>query len=49
MPTKTVDVFDKTGKLLQTYPIVLGGLNYEPTDWDFEKRLYAARRRQARL
>lgn len=37
MPAKLVDVFDKKGKLLNTYKISMNGLNYEPQNKEFEK------------
>lgn len=44
MRKKLVDVFDGKGKLLHSYPIVLGGLNYEPTEQEFiEQALKSAK------
>jgi hypothetical protein len=30
-----VDIFDKHGKLLFTYPVTIHGLNYAPTEREF--------------
>ncbi|HZE60525.1 MAG TPA: hypothetical protein VE085_08215 [Burkholderiales bacterium] len=35
MPKKLADIFDKNGKLLHTYPIVVEGQNYTPTSKEF--------------
>ena len=38
MPTREVDIINKkTGKQLFTYPIVLAGQNYEPTEDEFRQ------------
>ena len=37
MTERKVDVMDKTGKVLHTYPITIGTSNPSPKDVDFEK------------
>jgi hypothetical protein len=37
VPAKVVDVFDNHRKLLNSYEIVLNGLNYEPQDCEFSE------------
>lgn len=32
-----VDIFNKEGKLLFTYPVILRGLNYTPTEEEFRE------------
>ena len=44
MTERMVDVMDKTGKVLHTYPITIGALNPSPKDADFEKAALSAAR-----
>ncbi len=37
MTERKVDVMDKAGKVLHTYPITIGGSNPSPKDADYEK------------
>ena len=38
MPKRDVDIINKkTGKHLFTYPVVLAGLNYEPSEEEFKQ------------
>jgi hypothetical protein len=37
VPAKVVDVFDNRNKLLNSYEVVLNGLNYEPQDREFSE------------
>ena len=39
MPSHDVDIINKkTGKLLFTYPIILAGLNYDPTEEEYRQQ-----------
>ena len=44
MTERKVDVMDKTGKVLHTYPITIGTSNPSPKDADFEKAALSAAR-----
>ena len=37
MTERKVDVMDRTGKVLHTYPITIGAPNVSPKDADYEK------------
>ena len=42
MNERKVDVMDKTGKVLHTYPITVGAPNTSPKDAEFEKAALSA-------
>ncbi len=42
MTERKVDVMDKTGKVLHTYPITLGATTPSPRDADYEKAALSA-------
>jgi len=42
MTERKVDVMDKTGKVLHTYPITIAGSNPPPKDADYEKAALGA-------
>ena len=44
MTERKVDVMDKTGKVLHTYPITIDPLNTSPKDADYEKAALSAAR-----
>jgi hypothetical protein len=44
MTERNVDVMDKTGKVLHTYPITLGATTPSPRDADYEKAALSAAR-----
>ena len=44
MTERKVDVMDKAGKVLHTYPITIGTLNPSPKDADYEKAAISAAR-----
>jgi hypothetical protein len=44
MTERKVDVMDKTGKVLHTYPITIDALNTSPKDADCEKAALGAAR-----
>ena len=44
MTERKVDVMDKTGKVLHTYPITIGALNPSAKDADYEKAALSAAR-----
>jgi hypothetical protein len=44
MSERKVDVLDKAGKVLHTYPITLDASNTHPKDADYEKAALAAAR-----
>ena len=44
MTERRVDVMDKAGKVLHTYPITLGASNTSPRDADYEKEALSAAR-----
>jgi hypothetical protein len=44
MAERKVDVMDKAGKVLHTYPITLGASNISPKDADYEKEALSAAR-----
>ena len=44
MTERRVDVMDKTGKVLHTYPITIGASNTSPKDADYEKAALNAAR-----
>ena len=44
MTERNVDVMDRTGKVLHTYPITIGASNPSPKDADYEKAALSAAR-----
>ena len=44
MTERKVDVMDRTGKVLHTYPITIGTSNPSPKDADYEKAALSAAR-----
>ena len=42
MIERKVDVFNKAGKVLHTYPITIGASNASPKDADYEKEALSA-------
>ena len=42
MTERKVDVMDKTGKVLHTYPITIGTMSPAPKDADYEKAALSA-------
>ena len=44
MTERNVDVMDRTGKVLHTYPITIGASNPSPRDTDYEKAALSAAR-----
>jgi hypothetical protein len=44
MAERKVDVMDRAGKVLHTYPIALGASNTSPKDADYEKEALNAAR-----
>jgi hypothetical protein len=44
MTERNVDVMDRTGKILQTYPITIGASNPSPKDADYQKAALSAAR-----
>ena len=44
MTERKVDVMDRTGKVLHTYPITIGASNPSPRDTDYEKAALSAAR-----
>jgi hypothetical protein len=42
MTERKVDVMDRTGKVLHTYPITIGASNASPKDADYEQQALSA-------